>query len=134
LQLKFIERSLIFIAFFLQATELVLNILHISEPYKTIGFIVWSNKCKFALMLAAEPDKHLLNVHDGKSSNIAVLSEIGRFPIYFNIVLSMISYLHRLHHCSSNLLKEAFLYKPLDWNITPRYLYLLTDSVSSLLK
>jgi hypothetical protein len=47
---------------------------------------------------------------NSKSSTIAVLSEIGRFPIYFNIVLSMISYLHRLHHCSSNLLKEAFLY------------------------
>jgi hypothetical protein len=47
---------------------------------------------------------------NSKSSNIAVLSEIGRFPIYFNIVLSMISYLHQLHHCSSNLLKEAFLY------------------------
>ena len=44
-----------------------------------------------------------------KSSNIVVLSELGRFSIYFNIVLSMISYLHRLHHCSSNLLKEAFL-------------------------
>ena len=43
-----------------------------------------------------------------KSSNIAVLSELGRFPIYFNIVLSMISYLHRLHHYSSNLLEEAF--------------------------
>jgi hypothetical protein len=48
----------------IQTSELVLNIPHISEPYKTIGFIVWSNKCKFALMLAAEPDKHLLNVHD----------------------------------------------------------------------
>ena len=44
-----------------------------------------------------------------KSSNIAVLSELRRFPIYFKIVLSMISYLHRLHHCSSNLLKEVFL-------------------------
>ena len=37
---------------------------------------------------------------NSKSSNIAVLSELGRYPIYFNIVLSMISYLHRLHHCS----------------------------------
>ena len=43
--------------------------------------------------------KFTLDVNS-KSSNIAVLSELGRFPIYFNIVLSMISYLHRLHHCS----------------------------------
>ena len=52
--------------------------------------------------------KFILGVNS-KSSNIVVLSELGRFPIYFNIVLSMISYLHRLHHCSSNFLKEAFL-------------------------
>ena len=43
--------------------------------------------------------KFILGVNS-KSSNIAVLSELGRYPIYFNIVLSMISYLHRLHHCS----------------------------------
>jgi hypothetical protein len=47
--------------FFLQAAELVLNIPHISEPYKIIGFMVWSNKCKFVLILAA---KHLLNLYD----------------------------------------------------------------------
>ena len=52
--------------------------------------------------------KFILGVNS-KSSNNVVLSELGRFSIYFNIVLSMISYLHRLHHCSSNLLKEAFL-------------------------
>jgi hypothetical protein len=26
--------------------------------------MVWSNKCKFVLILAAEPDKHLLNLYD----------------------------------------------------------------------
>jgi hypothetical protein len=51
--------------------------------------------------------KFILGVNS-KSSNMTVLSELGRFPIYFNIVLSMISYIHRLHYCSSNLLKEAF--------------------------
>jgi hypothetical protein len=26
--------------------------------------MVWSNKYKFAMMLAAKPDKHLLNLYD----------------------------------------------------------------------
>ena len=30
------------------------------------------------------------------------------FPMYFSIVLSIFSYLHRLYHCKSDLLKEAF--------------------------
>ena len=63
------------------------------------SFIINLKFCKFILGV------------NSKSSNVAVLSEIGRFPIYFNIVLSMISYIHRLQHCSSNLLKEAFLCK-----------------------
>ena len=51
--------------------------------------------------------KFILGVNS-KSSHIAVLSELGRFPIYFNIVLSMISYLHRLHHYSSIYWKKFF--------------------------
>ena len=52
--------------------------------------------------------KYILGVNS-KSSNIAVISELGRFPIYFNILSSMLCYLYTLYHCSSNLLKEAFI-------------------------
>lgn len=50
--------------------------------------------------------KYILGVHK-KSSNIAVLSELGRFPLYFNIITYMILYLHRLYHCESTLLQDA---------------------------
>jgi hypothetical protein len=52
--------------------------------------------------------KFILGVHS-KTSNIACMSELGRFPIYFNIISSIICYLHRLFHCNSTLLEEAFL-------------------------
>jgi hypothetical protein len=83
------------------------------KPQRSTKFEYWfhANSClhrkasfnKFELKFC----KFILGVNS-KSSNVAVLSELGRFPIYFNIVLSMISYIHRLQHCSSNLLKEAF--------------------------
>ena len=40
--------------------------------------------------------------------NFAVLSETGRFPIYFSILLSIVKYLHRLENTSNVLLKEAY--------------------------
>jgi hypothetical protein len=77
----------------LQVAESVLNIPHISEPYKIIGVMVWSDKNIYQNNVADKINltfcKFILGVNI-KSSNIAVLSELGRFPIYFNIVLSMI--------------------------------------------
>ena len=55
---------IIFKLYFLQAAESVLNIPQISEPYKTIDFKVWSNKCRFVLILAAAPDKHLPSLYE----------------------------------------------------------------------
>ena len=39
--------------------------------------------------------KYILGVHS-KTSNTAVLSELGRFPIYFNIVKALVKYYYRL--------------------------------------
>lgn len=42
------------------------------------------------------------------SSNIAVLSETGRFPMYFSIIISIVKYLHRLENSSAGLLKDSY--------------------------
>jgi len=52
--------------------------------------------------------KYLLGVNK-KTSNLAVLSETGRFPVYFSIILSMIEYLHRLETLKDGLLYDAFI-------------------------
>lgn len=51
--------------------------------------------------------KYILGVNKF-SSNLAVLSETGRFPLYFSIVLSITKYLYRLENCSSGILHEAY--------------------------
>ena len=51
--------------------------------------------------------KYVLGVNK-HASNIGVLSETGRFPMYFSIILSIIKYLHRLENTSNILLKEAY--------------------------
>ena len=42
------------------------------------------------------------------SSNLAVLSETGRFPMYFCIILSIVKYLYRLENLNDGLLKQAY--------------------------
>ena len=42
------------------------------------------------------------------TSNLAILSETGRFPMYFSIILSIVKYLHRLETTSNTLLKETY--------------------------
>lgn len=51
--------------------------------------------------------KYILGVNK-HTSNLAVLSETGRFPMYFSIILSIVKYLHRLENTSNLLLKEAY--------------------------
>lgn len=55
--------------------------------------------------------KSLLGIHR-TSTNFPILSELGRFPIHFDILKAMLSYWHRLDNldpdCSS-LLKNAFV-------------------------
>ena len=41
--------------------------------------------------------KSLLGIHR-TSTNFAVLSELGRFPIHFDILKAMLSYWHRLEN------------------------------------
>jgi hypothetical protein len=41
-------------------------------------------------------------------TDIAVLTELGRFPMYINILKQMCMYWHRLEDSPSNLLNRAF--------------------------
>lgn len=51
--------------------------------------------------------KYILGVNK-YSSNIAVMSETGRFPMYFSILISITKYLYRLENCGHGLLREAY--------------------------
>ena len=43
-----------------------------------------------------------------KSSNIAVLSEFGRYPLHINALVNICKYLYRLLTSSSELLQSTF--------------------------
>ena len=53
--------------------------------------------------------KFILGVHK-RTTNIAILSELGRFPLYFNIIKGMLLYWYRLENLGKEfpLLKEAY--------------------------
>ena len=52
--------------------------------------------------------KYILQVNK-YSSNLAVLSETGRFAMYFSISLSIVKYLYlRLENLNDGLLKQAY--------------------------
>ena len=54
--------------------------------------------------------KKILGTHK-KSSNIAVLSELGRFPLHFDIVKCLLKFWHRLENLDASfpLLKNAYI-------------------------
>jgi hypothetical protein len=54
--------------------------------------------------------KYILGVHK-KTTNVAVLSELGRHPLYFNIVKFMLNYYLRLEKTDSTfpLLNDAYI-------------------------
>ena len=52
--------------------------------------------------------KYILGVNKN-ASNLAVLSETGRYPLYISIVLSIVKYLHRLENGNSELLHHAYV-------------------------
>lgn len=52
--------------------------------------------------------KYILGVNR-HSSNLAVISETGRYPMYFSIILSIVKYLYRLENVKDGLLKEAYM-------------------------
>ena len=51
--------------------------------------------------------KYILGVHK-RSSNFAVFSELGRYPLQISILLSTLSYWHRLKNTNTELLSDAF--------------------------
>ena len=51
--------------------------------------------------------KYILGVHK-RSSNFAVFSELGRYPLQISILLSTLSYWHRLKNTNTGLLSDAF--------------------------
>jgi hypothetical protein len=52
--------------------------------------------------------KYILGVNK-KSTNLAVLSELGRYPLYFSVVLSMLTYWFRIDKMESGLLSDAYI-------------------------
>ena len=54
--------------------------------------------------------KYILGVHS-KATNTAVLSELGRFPMHFNIIKAMLKYFYRLESSRESfpLLHDAFI-------------------------
>jgi hypothetical protein len=50
--------------------------------------------------------KYILGVNR-KTTNIAVMSELGRYPIYFSVFLAMLKYCHRLEGQQEGLLFDA---------------------------
>ena len=53
--------------------------------------------------------RYLKYIENKHSSNLAVLSETGRFPMYFSVVMSIVKYLYRLENISDGILKEAYV-------------------------
>ena len=43
------------------------------------------------------------------SSNLAVMSETGRLPMYFSVIISIVKYLYRLENISEGLLKDSYM-------------------------
>ena len=52
--------------------------------------------------------KYILGVNR-KTTNIAVMSELGRYPIYFSVILVMLKYCHRLEGQQEGLLFDAYI-------------------------
>jgi hypothetical protein len=65
--------------------------------------------------------KYILGVNR-KTTNIAVMSELGRYPIYFSVILAMLKYCHRLEGQQECLLFDAYV-------CNKELLYILVKSI-----
>jgi hypothetical protein len=76
----------------------------------------------------------LLGVHK-KSVNFAVLFELGRFPLHFNIVISLVKYWYRLVNLSneSKLLDDAYICSKNVANEHKQSWFLFTEKLLKLL-
>ena len=52
--------------------------------------------------------KYIIGVNK-YSLNLAVMSETGRLPIYFSVIISIVKYLYRLENISEGLLKDSYM-------------------------
>ncbi len=52
--------------------------------------------------------KHIFGTHK-KSCKLAVLSELGRFPIHFDIVKCLLKFWHRLENLGTSFPHEAYM-------------------------
>ena len=72
-----------------------------------------STQCNLSILrdLIASHLICIFNLIHKKATNFAVLSELGRFPLHFDIIKSKIRYWYRLENLGSSfpLLKEAYL-------------------------
>jgi hypothetical protein len=73
----------------------------------TLDKIYQNFKCE---LLHTKFCKFILGVHK-KSTNVGVLSELGRFPIYYDIFKSLLNYWHRLETLDSTfpILQDAYI-------------------------
>jgi hypothetical protein len=75
----------------------------------------------------------LLNITS--PTNIAVMSELGRYPIYFSVILAMLKYCHRLEGQQEGLLFDAYIcnkeLKCFSSSISPleQFVYFLSDLI-----
>ena len=78
---------------------------HTVKPILLYGSEIWLSF--YSEKLHIHFCKYILGVHK-KPSNFAVTSELARYPIQVNILLSALTYWHRLETTSSELLMDAF--------------------------
>lgn len=101
---------------------------HTIKPILTHGSEIWgmfstnsasckkeSNYCFEKIFLLGHSElshtkflKYILGVNK-KASNLAVMSELGRYPLYFSIILSMIKYCYRLEEQEKGLLFDSYI-------------------------
>ena len=80
-------------------------VLHLKIP--TVLYLIEIYRNNIADKSQRKYLKYILGVNK-HTSNLAVLSETGRFPMCFSITLSIAKYLHRLENTSNLLLKETY--------------------------
>ena len=120
----YIHSNAIFYLWILAFIQVCIYLITLLSPYYYMGlksgYVHYQRKLQFMIFLiilkfqSFNSEKlhihfctYILGVHK-KRSNFAVTSELARYPIQVNILLSALSYWHRLETTSSELLMDAF--------------------------
>jgi hypothetical protein len=98
-----------------------------NQLIEKIGLTVWSNICKRVLIFGFCPSKHLYILNKAfrpllynsslASENLAVIGELGRYPLFIEIIISMFSYLTHISNNKDILLSEALSVSKLNMKI-----------------